>query len=337
MFKRILILSQVILVAVAFSVFANGNAESSASSSKTAAYPNKPITLICPYGAGGGTDTVSRILQKGLEKYLPVPVVVQNVGGGASIVGSQRVLDSKPDGYTILINIVNIWTNKILKNSKFGPNDFAPIAQTGTYYLASVVKADSPYKNLADMLAAAKAHPGTVKEATNLGAITYFVDLQLEDVAGNGLRLVHIGDGAARTAGVLGGQINSTIMGVQEAKPYADSGKMRVIAVYAKKRAAGLENAPTAVEQGINIVQPNDYWVFAPKGTPKARVDYLANAFKKVMNDPEIKKIFSKDLVTPSYLTGEALQQHIDQVGKHLQAVADSHDLVKGGSSTKNN
>lgn len=327
MIRKTVTIMPFLMLALSVLVFASGTAESK-SGAASKPYPNKPVTLVVPYKAGGGTDDVARILQAGLKKYLPVPVVVQDVGGGASVIGTRRVLNAKPDGYTMLINIVNIWTNKALKRVNFGPDDLAPVAETGTFYLVSATSSNSPYQNLKQLLAAAKEKPNTIPEATNIGAITYFTDLEIQDLCNCKLRLVQVGDGAQRIADVLGQQVASTIMGTNEVQPYYDSGKMRVLAVYSPKRVAGLPNAPTAVEQGINVIMPVDYWIFMPKATPKARIDYMANVFEKVMKDPEVVKAMTTRVMDPSFLKGEALKQHIDAIGKRIEAIAERHHLA---------
>ncbi|MCP4396573.1 MAG: tripartite tricarboxylate transporter substrate binding protein [bacterium] len=295
-----------------------------------AEYPEKPIKIIVPYGAGGGTDTTTRIIQKALDKILPQPVVIVNMGGAASVIGSRELLKSEPDGYTMLVNIINVWTNKVLGTADFGAEAFQPVAQCGTYYLVEVTRPESPYNNLAEMIEAAKSQPDTVKVATNIGAITHFTTLALQDAVGSGdiVRLVHIGDGASRISNVLGGHIDSTIMGNQETKGYYDSGEMKLLAVYAPERIEGYEDVPTAREQGIEMEQAVSYWFFMPEGTPMDRVNYMADALEKAMNDPELIERMAAMTMIPSYLRGEALEKHIEEEGAKIQAIAEKHNLV---------
>jgi len=292
-------------------------------------YPSKPIKIVVPYNAGGGTDSNARLIAMGLEKFLPHPVAIINMGGAASVLGSREVLNAEPDGYTVLVNIVNVWTNKALGNADFGPFDFEPVAQTGTYYLVEVTGADSKYKNLNNFLQDVKEKPDTVKEATNIGAITHFTSLALQDRLGGdaAFKLVHIGDGAQRIANVLGGHIDATLMGTMEVKPYYDSGEMRVLAVYSPERLVGLEDAPTAKEQGLDLEQPVSYWWFMPKGTPQDRVDYFTDALEKVMQLPEIIERMESNVMVPSFLKGEELIQHIQEEGDKLMNIADKYNL----------
>lgn len=299
-------------------------------------YPTKPIKIIVPYNAGGGTDGNARLIATGLEKVLPHPVAIINMGGAASVLGSREVLNAEPDGYTVLINLgTNVWTNKALGNSDFGPFDFEPIAQTAMYYLVEVTGTNSKYENLTQFLTDVKEKPNTVKEATNIGAITHFTTLEIQDKLGGdaAFKLVHIGDGAQRIANVLGGHVDATLMGTMEVKPYYDSGEMRVLAVFSPERVDGLEDAPTAMEQGWDIVRPITYWWFMPKGTPKERVEYFADALEEVMNMPEIIEKFKAKVMVPSFTRGEEFMKQIEEEGEKLMNIAEKHNLQESVSN----
>ncbi len=326
MLKRILLLCVVFMMLVPF-VFAEGSAEKEQAVS--AEYPAKPIKLIVPYGAGGGTDTQARLLVRKLEELLPVPVVVVNMGGGASAIGSREVLEADPDGYTILMNIVNIWTNEILGNTDFGPFDFVPIAEAGTYYLCEATGAKSKWNNFGELAKALKNKPKSVRIATNIGAITHFTSLGVQQSAGGEYNMVHIGDGSQRIASVLGNNVDTTIMGTNEVAKYQQSGEMRTLAVYAPERVKGMEDIPTAKEQGIDFVQPVSYWFFAPPGTSADIVEYLADILEKVMQDPAIRSKMEEMIMVPSYKRGDELKQAIQAEGDKLQKLGEIYNLGK--------
>ncbi len=327
MLKRILLLMVVFTMALPF-VFSEGSAEKG-SAADTAEYPAKPIKLIVPYGAGGGTDTQARLLAKKLEEILPVPIVIVNMGGGASAIGSREVLEADPDGYTILINIVNIWTNEILGNTDFGPFDLVPIAEAGTYYLAEVTGGKSKWNSFTEITRALKEQPQSVRIATNIGAITHFTSLGVQQEAGGEYNMVHIGDGSQRIASVLGNNVDTTIMGTNEAAKYQASREMKTLAVYAPERVKGMEDVPTAKEQGINFVQPVSYWFFAPSGTDSAKVEYLADAIEKTMQDVAIRSRLEELIMQPTFKRGAELKQAIQEQGDKLQKLADIYNLGK--------
>ncbi len=308
--------------------FAEGSREA-AQKQVTVDYPTKPIKLIVPYAAGGGTDTTSRMIVQKLEKIVGQPVAIVNIGGAGGGLGMKEVLAAEPDGYTMGVDIINVWTRKALKTVDFGPEAFEQVAQCGSYYLVEAARSASPYRNLAEVYQAAKKAPDTIQEATNIGAITHFTSLALMDATDAKLRLVHIGDGAQRISAVLGGHVEMTIMGTHEVLPYYKSGEMKVLAVAAPKRVEGLEDVPTATELGIDVVQSVDYWFFMPKGTDGDRVKFMADALEQVMKDPEIVSKMKAVTMVPSFLRGSDLAKHIDEQGKRILAIAEKHNLAQ--------
>lgn len=328
--KRAGLITLILLVVLSGFLTAEGRRENSAVRDSAEAYPVKPVKLIVPYGAGGGTDTTSRMIAQKLEKIIGQPVAIVNMGGAGGGLGMKEVLNAQPDGYTMGVDIINIWTRKALKTVDFGPEAFELVAQCGSYYLVEAARIGSPYNTLKELYEAAKKAPDTIQEATNIGAITHFTSLALMDSMDAKLRLVHIGDGAQRITSVLGGHVEITIMGTHEVRPYYDSKEMKVLAVASPQRVQGLENAPTAREQGIDVVQSVDYWFFMPKGTAKAKVDFMANALEKVMKDPEIVKKMESVSMSASFLKGDALANHVNAEGKKILAIAEKHNLAQG-------
>ena len=324
MIKRVALLALIALCFV-LPAFGTGSAEPEA----VAEYPSRPIRIIVPYNAGGGTDTHARLLARALEDILPVPVVIVNMGGGASAIGSREVLEADPDGYTVLINIVNVWTNVALGNTDFGPFDLEPVAEAGTYYLTEVTGAASRYDDFGQLLNDVRNNPGSVRIATNIGAITHFTSLGVQqELGGNAeFNMVHIGDGAQRIANVLGGHVDLTIMGTQEALPYHQSNEMRMLAVYAPERIAGIEDVPTAAEFGLDYVQPVSYWYFMPPGTPRDRVEYLAGAIEQAMQDPTVVRRLEEMTLIPTFRRGEELNAAIREQGDRLLHLAEVYEL----------
>ena len=327
MLKKTALLLLVALFSVSM-VFAEGAAEEDMEGAGDE-YPSQPIRLIVPYGAGGGTDTHARLLVRALEDILPVPIVVVNMGGGASAIGSREVLEADPDGYTVLINIVNIWTNQALGNTDFGPFDLEPIAEAGTFYLVETTAGDSEWDSFSQVAESIQEEPGSVRIATNIGAITHFTSLGVQQEIGSGaeFNMVHIGDGAQRIAAVLGGNVDLTIMGTNEAAPYHESGEMKVLAVYAPERVDGMSDVPTAGEQGVDYVQPVSYWFFAPPGTSQDIVDYLADALEEAMQDEQVLNRLEELTMLPTFKRDAELDQAIEEQGDRLFELADIYDL----------
>ena len=327
--KKLGILFLVILLSAAGIVFAEGRRETATSKAAGEEYPAKPIRLIVPYAAGGGTDVTARLIAQKLEQVIGQPVAIVNIGGAAGGLGMKEVMAAAPDGYTMGVDIINMWTRKALNTVEFGPEAFELVAQGGSFYLLQAARTASPYKNLKELFDAALKAPDTIPEATNIGAITHFTSLMLQDAVGAKTRLVHIGDGTQRISAVLGGHVEMTIMGTHEVLAYYKSGEMKVLAVAAPARVAGLENAPTAREQGIDVTQSVDYWFTMPKGTPGDRVDFMADALGKVMKDPDIVNRMKSMTMVPTFLKGAEFKKYVDEQGVKIMGVAEKHNLGK--------
>lgn len=320
-----LIISVVMMIAVSVSVFGAGAPE------EVEDYPSQEIRVIVPFGAGGGTDTHARLLQTGLNEVLPVPVVIDNIAGGAGAVGATEVLQADPDGYTVLINIVNIWTQKALGNTDYGPLDLEPVAEAGRYALVETTGTGSRFNSFEEIIAAIREQPGSVEVATNIGAITHFTSLGVQEELGGGAEfdLVHIGDGAQRISDVLGGHVDLTIMGVQEALPYYEAGEMKVLGVYADQRLDVMPDVPTMREQGLDYVQEVAYWFFMPPGTPQEAVDYFAEAIEQVMQMDHIVQELERQGLQPTFLRGDELVRAIERDGERIMNLAEIYDLAE--------
>ena len=327
--KKIGVVFLIILISCGM-VFAEGSRQGTAAQTSAGeVYPSKPVRLIVPYAPGGGTDLHARLIGQKLEQIIGQPVPIVNIGGASGGLGMQELLNSPADGYSMAVDIINIWTRKALKTNEFGPEAFDFLAQCGTYHLVECTRSSSPYNNLKELFEEAKKNPDTIQEATNLGAITHFTILALMDASGAKLRLVHIGDGAQRISAVLGGHVETTIMGTHEVLPYYQSKEMKVLGIIGPQRIPGLDNVPTTVEQGIDVAYPVDYWFFMPKGSPKDRVNYMSEALEKVMKDPEVIQKLRAQTMIPSFLKGAEFQRHVEAQGKIIMSIAEKHNLGK--------
>jgi tripartite-type tricarboxylate transporter receptor subunit TctC len=324
--KRLLILL-VLFSLLSVPAFAGAQSESEGQS-----YPSKEIHIIVPYNAGGGTDMHARLLQEGLSKVFSVPVVIDNIGGGASSVGSLEVLDADPDGYTVLMNIVNNWTQYALGNADFTPLDFELVAEAGRYALVEVTTGTNPrFNNYSDVVKSIKTKPGSVEIATNIGAITHFTSLGIQEAVGGGAEfdMVHIGDGAQRITDVLGGHVDLTLMGVQEALPYYKSNQMKVLGIFSDERVKVMPDVPTMKEQGLDYVQEIGYWYMMPPGTPKEIVDTFADAVEEVMQmDFVIERLEGMGL-RPTFARGAEFKKIVEQDGQRLIDLAEKYNLAK--------
>lgn len=286
----------------------------------TTTYPNRPIELVVPFKAAGGSDTFARFIEKAIEenKLLPQPIVISNVGGAGATIGSRRVKDAKPDGYTVLILHEALITAKYYGQVEYGPEAFEPVAGTGRIGLVVAVWEDSPYRNLTDLLEDAKQRPDTLVFAANLGAPAHFVGLMLErHFPGARFRFTQSGGGADRFADLKGGHADVSVFSVQEyeafkSKPDSNASGIRAIAVCQPERHAAAPDVPTTHEQGVPVTHINMQFWWVPKGTPRSRIDVLSETLEKAMQTDSVREEMAKIHCEPIYVTGSSMQQEVE-------------------------
>ena len=302
----------------------------------SSAYPNRPIKIVVPFAAGGGTDAFARIIKQAIEEnnLLPQPLVIVNVGGASGTIGSRRVKDARPDGYTVLLLHDAIVMAKYSGKVPYGPRDFQAVAGTSQNGTVVVMSEDSKrdWMDLKDAVNDAEANPDTVTFGCNLGTPTHYVGLLLErERPGAAFRFVQSGDGAKRFHDLKGGHIDLTVFSNEEYLRYKEDG-VRALAFFSRQRHPLMPDVPTAIEQGFDaeagIMQ---YW-WMPKGTPPERVDVFADALEKAMQTDEIRQWLAKVQSEPTFARGEALQDRIvrleEQVGTvNLSEPVDVPDL----------
>lgn len=250
-----------------------------------AVFPEKPVRLVVPFSPGGGTDIVARSLGAEMSKDLGQPVIVENKPGAGTIIGTDAVAKSAPDGYTMVVSTVAHSVNPSLmaKMPYSTEKDFAPIILIARSPNILVVRADSPYKSVKDILAAAKASPGKLTYASNgIGTSAHLSGELLKHLAK--VDLVHVpyrGAGPVITD-LLGGQVDIYFSTAAAVGGHIDSGKLRALAVTSTERSAGHPDVPTVAEAGVPGFQFDGWYaLFAPAGTPPAIVARLNASAKK--------------------------------------------------------
>lgn len=287
--------------------------------SASAAYPDKVVTIVVPFAPGGGTDTVTRILAEQMSKDLGQAVIVDNRPGAGTIIGTNIVANSAPDGYTLLMASFAHAVNPFL-NTKL-PFDtekaFAPVGLVAKSYNIAVVNTASRFKTLADLIAYAKAHPGEL----NFGSFGNGTSAHLSAELFNhmaGTRIVHVPYKGAAPAvtDLLAGQVQVVFSSVASVSGHIGSGSLRPLAVTSAQRSKALPDLPTVAESGVpGYVSDAWYGVYVPAGTPAAVIDRLNASLNKAIQSDAFKKLESVEglVVTPgtpqdfaAYVHGEA-------------------------------
>ena len=275
-------------------LFANGQQDAGKSGATDAAsnYPSKPIQVVVPAGAGGDTDGNSRILAKYLEKELGTSVVIVNVGGAGGTLGSRKVKDSAPDGYTVLFYHPSMLLNKLMGMVDYSAKDFenaglAVLDQTNVF----VANSEAPFNNMKEAQKILQANPRSLKFATEAGAFTHLQVLAYTNAANVEMNIVDIGGAAQKTAALLGKQID--IIGTQYGlvKDYIAKGQFKALGVLSEKRNPLFPRcSPPLWRQGFDIAFSKFFFYSFPPGTPQAIVTKFTQALEKVVNNPEYVK-----------------------------------------------
>jgi len=293
-------------------------------------YPNKPINLVIQYPPGGSTDLTARALAIGAKKYLGQPVVCENKAGGGGTVGVALVAAKPGDGYTIGIVTSSPTMAYHMGKLNFHPlNDLTPIMRWGNYLFGIVVRADSQWKTIQELLQYAKQNPEKISYGSpGVGTPPHLAMEEFSLVSG--LKFTHIpakGIAENNTA-LLGGHIDM-VSDSSGWAPLVDAGKFRLLATWGEKRCARYPDAPTIKEAGYDVVARSHLGVIGPKGMPKPILNKLHDALKKAMDDPEVVNALKTFDMVPIYLTPEDLVKANRQEFEHMGGMVRKLGLQK--------
>ena len=287
-------------------------------------FPNRPIKLIVPFSAGGGTDTFARVMKKAItdEGLLPQPLVIINVPGAGATIGSRRVKNALPDGYTLLILHDAMFTAQFSGTVQYGPEAFQPVAGTGEVGMVVAVREESPYRTLDNLMRAARQQPAQINFGANLGALTHYGGLQLEHGwPGAKFQFSQVGGAADRFADLKGGHIEVTGFSIEEFTRFQPGG-LRGIAYFGKQPHPAIPNVSVArSEQGEPIINSNVFYWWVPQGTPRDRVDLLADVFQRAIETKYVRKKMDEIQCEPIFLRGAALDRHLDESSARYAAI----------------
>lgn len=293
-------------------------------------YPSKPIRLIVPLAAGGGSDVFARLLSPGLEKELGVPVVIVNAPGAGTAIGSRQVLTAKPDGYTVLLNHVALHSLFALGKTDFNFEDFAVVAGTTAVPNMIVARAGLPYDNLADLFAAARETPDEIKAGVNIGAPNH-LSIALAAARGGGapFRYVQTGGATQTLTALLGKQVDIGILTTGDAASLRDTGEVKFLAILDDERSADYPDVPTAAEEGVDVKMVLDYYWYMPKDTPQDRVETFADALEALMADPALQTQLKERFIPPTFTRGDDAISALSDGLASVEAAAEAAGLKK--------
>jgi tripartite-type tricarboxylate transporter receptor subunit TctC len=258
-------------------------------------YPSKPITLICPYAAGGNADQRSRQIGRFISTALGQPVIVDNKPGAGGNIGTEAIARAKPDGYTIgMGNFAPLAVNPTMfKKMNFDPaKDLVPVCLIEKGPLVLMVPANSPFKSVKDIIAAAKASPGKLSFASGgLGGSHHLSGEMFKSLAGVSITHIPYKGGAPATTDLMGGQVDMMFEQMYSAAPSIRAGKLRALAITSKTRSPLFSDLPTMAESGVPGFEVQNWQgLVAPAGTPAALIKLLNETVNKALADPAIKE-----------------------------------------------
>ncbi|MBP1714784.1 MAG: hypothetical protein H6Q42_2987 [Deltaproteobacteria bacterium] len=290
-------------------------------------FPTKPIEITVPFAAGGSTDVLARLVGKFAPKYFDKPLVVVNKPGGGGITGTEAVVRSKPDGYSLFLGYGSghdLVTPHFQKMPYDTFNDLVPVARLSVHSIVMIIRGDAPYKTMKELVEwGKKKDQVTASVSTKAGS----VDITFQAVGkATGMKIVTIPfrGGAESVTAIVGGQTDCGGNHPSEVISHIKAKRLIPIAVALENRDPAIPDVPTFKELGYNVVAVGSVkGVAAPKGTPPEVVRYLAERFKKVCDDPEFIKAM-KDIGQPVMYQGpqefgQYLKSGFEQYGKLIK------------------
>ena len=297
-----------------------------------ASFPERDITLVVPWAAGGGTDTLARTLVKNGKKYFGVNINVVNRVGGTGMVGMDSVVKAKPDGYNVAVVTFNLSTYRLLGQSELTYRDFDLIALLNRSPAGLSVKSDSQFKTMNDLIEYAKANPGVVTVGHSGPAGAWH--LAAAAIAQKyGLKFTFVPfDGAAPTrTALVGGHITMCASGMDEMLQFYQTKQARFLAAVTPSRNPFFPDVPTLAEAGYPLEGYIYDWrgLGTTKGTPPEVLKVLRDGFQKAAEDPEYIALMDKVTLPRTYLDSEKFQEFLIGMEKSLEPTLDQLGLLK--------
>ncbi len=294
-------------------------------------YPTKGINVICPWGAGGGTDACLRAFTNAMGKDLGQTLTVDNVTGGGGITGHQAIADAEADGYTIGMITFELSTYKPLGTSDLTWESYEPLCRVNTDAATVTVATkwanDNNIKDLAGFIDYCKAHPGEVQMGgSSAASVWHIAGGYLMNATGIDIQMVTYQEGAAAAVkDAAGGFINGVTVSLAEARSFIESGDLTCLGVMSDERNSAFPDVPTCAEQGFDVKYFTQRGMAVPKDTPAEIKTRLEDACKKAIEDPEFVEFMNNNGQAISYLNAadytQFLKDSATDVAEAMKAV----------------
>lgn len=284
-------------------------------------YPAKPILFVVPYAPGGGSDIIIRSFDKISTdiKALPHPMVIENKAGGSGVIGKSYAKDKPADGYTIMTADDSSTFTYLTGNTPWEPTEFTFIANINRDYNMVVVRSDSPYKSVKELISAAKEKPKAVKiGGTGVGQVDNIHVALMEKLTGAKFTYVSFDSGGQVITNLLGGQTEAAMANPAEAYEQMRAGKVKALAITSPERQSFndpmFKDIPTLKESGVDMAAAQWRGIAGPPNMKKENVDFLISAFKKVTDSPQWKKDYvAKFMQVDTFVPGDDFKKEVEK------------------------
>ena len=295
-----------------------------------AAFPDTPVTVICPWTAGGGTDLLLRALSKEADKFLGQTINVVNQTGGAGAIGHNAIRAARPDGYTV--GMITFELNSLPPQGlvPFTWKDFDPLMRLNADPAALSVRADAPYSTVRGFMDYAKANPGEITIGNSAPGSVWHIAAGLA-AEKTGVKVKHVPFDGAQPAvtALVGGHIKAVAVSVAEVRSQAQAGNIKILGVMSHERDKQFPNVPTFKEQGVDVQFFTWRGLALPKGVPAANKAKIVDAYKKAFDTQTFKDFAAKASLNLAYQDSAEFTKFLDQNYKDVEAVMKSLGLAK--------
>ncbi|TDB03215.1 Bug family tripartite tricarboxylate transporter substrate binding protein [Halomonas marinisediminis] len=293
-------------------------------------FPERDIRMVIPFGPGGATDIIFRLISQEAEKHLGVSIVPVNMAGAGATLGSRNVKDADPDGYTLLGSHDTIALSQLAGMVDYSYEAFDPVALlTQTVNIATTYPGH-PVEDAGGIVDYIRENPGDVRFSmipTSTDHFFWAQFLSAVDVDMDEVRLIGYGDTGEQVSALLAEEIDFTVTNIPSGASFYEDGTLRPLGVAHTERLPGLEDIPTLKELGIDMVNATSRGLFAPKGTPQERIDIIAGAYEEAMKNEELlERIKNEFGSVPSFLSGSDYKEYLDENQEKLAKAAENID-----------
>ncbi|HXK90113.1 MAG TPA: tripartite tricarboxylate transporter substrate binding protein [Thermosynergistes sp.] len=301
-------------------------------SAAAADFPTKPVTIVCPYAAGGSSDMMTRVLASVAPKYLGQSVVVLNRPGANGAIGAAEVARAHPDGYTVLQIAAGAFTTvPLTRPVQYSIDDFRGVIGTSYEPIILTVNAKSPWRTTQDLIDDAKETGKVIKYGiSGTGGSTHAAPAALFDAAGVKAEAVPFEGGGPAITALVGGHVDAATSHPTECMPQVEAGNLRALGIFSQERFAETPDVPTFKEQGFDLPEFSVWkMLLVPAKTPDDAVEKLHAAFKQSFEDPEYVEAMARMKLTIQYLAPDEIIPRLKKEYGMYKAIMEKLGLVK--------